>query len=81
MGQAKRKRKAGRNVEIMREAGYVPISRVATVLGFSVSTVHRWCNEGKVESVRSDSRGFVKVSSLRSMFADNPPMLAQVGKL
>ena len=67
----------------MLAAGFGPAARVASALGKSLSTIHRLCKGGAVQSTRDGAMLYVDLHSLRSYYAGlgNTALAATVKQL
>jgi hypothetical protein len=70
-----------KHTKIMLASGYVPAQQAADAVGRSLSTIHRWATEGKVDSARSGVRLFISINSLGKVFEDNEVMTERVEAL
>ena len=70
----------GKIADLMRAAGYISASAAARATGYSLPTVHRWMDDGKVVGkLVAGTRRYVLVASLVAFLDLTPAMRAAMG--
>ena len=68
------RKRHSKQIDIMREGGYLSVSEAADRAGVNTATIYRMISTEKVEIARSGQQIFILATSLANHYGEAPPI-------